>query len=144
MWAYFKANQYSKKKPLKGKLEGFITFEKDAILINSKEITLDEIKAISITNEDYYGKFTYTYRSDLNSPLSNGVDNNVFLELNSGETIKCNSQLYYSYDFQNLRGILIHYYTKDKFSFENLTRVLGIKTKKEKDDFKNHLEKHYL
>jgi hypothetical protein len=115
-----------KTKPLKGKIEGFITFESDKILIESTEFLLSEIKTISISNEDYYGKFTYTYnKADLNSPLSNGVD-------------------YNSYDFEKLRGILIKYYTEGKLSFENLARVLGVKSKKEKNNFKNHIDKHYL
>lgn len=133
-----------KTKPLKGKIEGFITFENDKILIESKEFLLSEIKTISISNEDYYGKITYAGKGDLNSIRSNGVDNYIILELNSGKTIKSQFQLYNAWDVENIRGILIKYYSEGKLSFENLAKVLGVTSKQEKAKFKNHIDKHYL
>lgn len=133
-----------KTKPLKGKIEGFITFENDKILIESKEFLLSEIKTISISNEDYYGKITYAGKGDLNSIRSNGVDNYIILELNSGKTIKSQFQLYNAWDVENIRGILIKYYSEGKLSFENLAKVLGVTSKQEKTKLKNHIDKHYL
>lgn len=68
----------------------------------------------------------------------------MFLELNSGETVKCQFQLYNAWDFENIRGILIKYYSEGKLSFENLAKVLGVTSKQEKAKFKNHIDKHYL
>src|SRR5690554_4458442 len=92
-----------KTKPLKGKIEGFITFENDKILIESKEFLLSEIKTISISNEDYYGKITYAGKADLNSIRSKGVYNATNLEVKSEKRIKAQYQLYKSWDLENIR-----------------------------------------
>ena len=124
---------------LKGSLEGFIVFKIDGIDIGNETYTMNSIKNILISNEDYYGKMIYRSRGDFNSTFSNGVDNYLTLTLLSGEKRTYNFQLLNSNDFQNNRKELIEFYKQGKITFENICKVLGEESKKEIDDFKIEL-----
>lgn len=111
--------------PLRGELDGFLTFELDQISAKDKIFRVDEIKKIRITNDDYYGKTIGSGKS-FNSNLSNGVNNFCVIELNTGITFSYNYELYYSDDLQKIKKELINYYKLSKLDFQNLVEVLGI------------------
>jgi hypothetical protein len=126
---------------LKGNLEGFIIFNNDAIEIRNETYELNLIKNIEIYNEDYYGKKSLRNTGDFNSTLSNGVKNHITITFLSAEQKTYNFQLLNSNDFQNVRSELMIYCKLGKITFENICKVLGEETKKEKDELKNELSK---
>ena len=126
---------------LKGNLEGFIVFKSDGIDIGNENYSINCLKNIHISNEDYYGKMIHRNKWDFNSTFSNGVDNYIKITLLSGENKIYNFQLLNSNDFQNNRKELIEYYKQGKITFENICKVLGEESKKEIEDFKIELAK---
>ena len=127
--------------PLQGKIDGFLTFEMNAIQMATEVFNLEEIKCIEISNDDYYGKIIDSGRGNFNSSRSNGVANFIELKLNSGETKICNFQLFNSYDIQKIRNELINYHINGKMEFENLANILGENNKKEIATLKVEIEK---
>lgn len=127
------------KPPLRGTLEGFLSFQLDEIIIDQKHIPISQMKKITISNNDYYGKRLYKGRGNFNSNISNGVDNKLEIILDVDKVEICYFQLYYPNDFQKLRNELIHYYQCEKLDFNNLTSILGIEVK-EIEAFRNQLE----
>lgn len=126
---------------LKGSLEGFIVFKNDFIEIEKENLSINQIKNIELSNEDYYGKRLIRTRGDFNSTFSNGVNNQIKITFLSNEQKTYHFQLLNSNDFQNVRKELIEYYKKGKITFDNLCKVLGEESKKEKDEFKIELIK---
>jgi hypothetical protein len=118
-----------KTEPLQGELDGFLIFEMDSIQIQNEIFYFEEIRNIEISNDDYYGKLVGNTRGNFNSPRSNGVGNYIRIKLYSGELKICNFELYNSDDFQKIRRELINYYLNGKIEFENLTNVLGEKSR---------------
>ncbi len=113
--------------PLKGKLEGFLTFEMDKIIVGKESFSLDEIKTIWLTNDDYYGKSNHS--GSFGSNLSNGVNNSCKITLINGREVVCNYELYNSNDLQKIKPELVHYYKSGKLDFEHLSYLLGIGNK---------------
>jgi hypothetical protein len=77
-----------RKKTLKGKLEGTITFNSDALLINDRIIALNDFKKIFLRTNDYDGVSSIYGRPSLFPIISNGTNNLLDLDLKSGEKIK--------------------------------------------------------
>lgn len=127
---------FTKPDSLRGELDGFITFNRNEIIIDKNIINLSDIVKIEITNEDYYGKLKSSSKGDFNSSLSNGVDNKLTVELNSGLKETVNYELYNANDFQKIRKELINYYRNGKIDFENLANVLGEKSREEIEELK--------
>tara|TARA_R110002033_G_scaffold168527_1_gene208398 strand:+ start:977 stop:1579 length:603 start_codon:yes stop_codon:yes gene_type:complete len=124
---------------LKGTIEGFITFKNNVIEVGNETFELKNIKNIEIANEDYCGKKNLRNKGDFNSTLSNGVKNHLKITFLSKEQKTYNFQLLNSNDFQNVRIELIEYCKSGKITFENICKVLGEETKKEKDELKREL-----
>lgn len=116
---------FVKYEPLKGKLDGFLIFEMNSIQIDEETFTLNKIKSIEISNDDYYGKLVGYSKGNFNGALSNGVNNHIKIILDSGEIIWRNYELYHANDFLKIRSELINYYRKGKMELDNLANVLG-------------------
>lgn len=127
--------------PLRGKLEGFISFQKDKIIVENEIFDLNDIKRIKLTNDDYYGKIKYLGRGNFNASYSNGIDNELLIELNSSIAKVYNFEIYNSADLQKIRPELVEYYIKGKLEFSNLTYLLGLEKSDEIQDFKNSCER---
>ncbi len=124
--------------PLRGRLDGFISFEKDKITVDKEVFNLINIKKIKITNDDYYGKIKTLGRGNFNSSFSNGVDNEILIELHSAQVKVYNFEIYNSADFQKVKPELISYYLEGKLEFYNLTNLLGYEKTDEISDFKDY------
>jgi len=131
----------AKPDPLRGKLEGFITFNTDEIIADECIFKLDEIKKIEITNNDYYFKSTGSSRGNFDSNLSNRVDNQLIITPTNGEKKLSYYELYNSDDLQKVRKELINYNLKGKLDFQNLTNLLGITKDKERHEFQSELQR---
>lgn len=130
----------TKIEPLRGNLEGYLTFEKEFININEKIYLLEKIKTIQISNDDYSGKLIHTSSGNLGPALSNGTNNFIIIFLEGGKTKKHQFELINSNDFQNVRTILIEYYLKRKIEFWELANVLGEKSSSEIRDLKIEID----
>lgn len=130
-----------KTEPLRGEIDGFLTFEKNSIEIENEVFCLEKIESIEISNGDYYGKIINPGRGNFNSIRSNGVANFIKIKLYSGKLKICNFQLFNSYDMQEIRNELINYYINGKMELENLTNILGENTNKEIATLKVEIEK---
>ncbi|ENA1793460.1 hypothetical protein ABF176_000256 [Flavobacterium psychrophilum] len=130
-----------KTEPLQGKIDGFLTFEMNSIIIGNELFEIEKIKNIEISNDDYYGKIVASVKGNFNSPRSNGVANFIKLKLYSGELKMCNYELYNSNDIQKIRDELINYYLNGKIEFDILANVLGEKSESEIAELKLEIEK---
>ena len=127
-----------KSPPLRGILEGFISFQNDKIIVENEIFNLNDIKRIKLTNDDYYGKIRYLGRGNFNASYSNGVDNELLIELNSSVVKVYNFEIYNSADFQKIEPELINYYLQGKLEFSLLTNLLGLEKNDEINDFKDY------
>lgn len=132
---------FSKYELLKGKLDGFLIFEMNSIQIDNEIFTLNKIRFIEITNDDYYGKLTGYSKGNFDGALSNGVNNHIKIILNSGEIIWRNYELCNANDFLEIRSELINYYRKGKMELDNLANVLGESSYDEIPELHNELQK---
>ncbi|WP_395056350.1 hypothetical protein [Flavobacterium sp.] len=130
-----------KSPPLRGKLDGFISFNNDNITVEKEVFNLSDIKIIKITNDDYYGKNKYLGRGNFNASYSNGVDNELLIELNTSKVKLYNFEIYNSADFQKIKSELIAYYLQDKLEFSILTYLLGLEKTGEISDFKDYCKR---
>lgn len=110
-------------KPLKGKFEGSLVLEMDKISINNQVYNLEDMQNIKVLNYDYYGKFKLE-RYDFEASLSQGVDNDFEIILNSGKIIKCNFFQFNRNDMLAAKKNLFYYYLNNKILFFDLVRIL--------------------
>mgnify|MGYP003452828083 FL=1 len=133
--------RFAKPDPLRGELNGFITFNMDEIIADDSVFKLNEINKIEITNDDYYGKGKGNSKGSFNSNLSNGVDNQLIITLKNGENKTYNYELYDPNDLQKVQDVLINYNLKDKLDFPNLINILGITKERALQEFKHKIHK---
>ena len=132
---------FSKIENLPGIIDGYLVFEENQILIAEEKYTLDEIKKIQISNDDYLGKLVNMSSGNLGAALSNGINNFVVIFLKIGKTKRHQFQLLQSDDFQKIRNILLLYYVNDKIDFWELANILGEKSSNEIAELKKEVEK---
>jgi hypothetical protein len=131
---------FAKPNKLRGKLEGFITFEHNAIIVEKQIYRLEEVKKIEISNEDYYGRMIATTGGDFNSPLSNGVDNKLQIVLITEQVKSYYFEMYNPDDLQKVKNELINYCRNGKLPFSNLTYLLGIDSEEELQEMKKIIQ----
>jgi hypothetical protein len=135
----FKFKGITQIEPLRGKLQGYLVFEKESINIEGKLYSLDEINKVKISNDDYIGKLINTSKGNIGPALSNGTNNSIIIFLKSKETIHVQFELINSNDFQNIRPILIEYYLKGKIDFDEIKNLLGAKSSSEIRELKDEI-----
>ncbi|OYU78952.1 MAG: hypothetical protein CFE23_16295 [Flavobacterium sp. BFFFF1] len=132
----------AKPEKLHGKLEGFLEFRNDAILIGENKIELSAVKELFIVNDDYY-MMPNGNGKGFTSSLSNGVQNELSLKLNDGTKITTSFQLFNEYDMGKIQNILTHYYLSGKMTFENLAKVLKL-SRSETSQMKNYFQNSHI
>lgn len=141
-----KLYNFGKYEPIRGKLLGYLIFEEDKLTICDEIYPIKTIRNIKIDNDDYSGKLVNTSKGNLGPALSNGTRNYIIIYFESGESKRHQFELINSDDFQKVRKELISYYLKGKIEFDEITNVLGEKSRSEIAKFKLEIEnerKHY-
>ncbi|HEY6143600.1 MAG TPA: hypothetical protein VIV55_09330 [Flavobacterium sp.] len=131
----YRISRFEKPEKLNGKLDGFLEFKLDSIIIDQKQYSIDEIEKISIVNNDFYGKLTRVLSPLFDSNLSNGVDNHLTLTLKDKRKVSCMFEIYREQDIRKLDEILINYYSLGKIDFYILIKILKLEHD-EIEDFK--------
>lgn len=121
---------------------GFLEFYKDSIIVDSEKYEIDEIKSIEISNNDYYGKLDGG--KGFQSSLSNGIDNQITLILNSGTRKSYNFELYNEYDMGKVEEELVSYYAKGKIKFPELVEILKIKKESEIEEYRKQISQKLI
>jgi hypothetical protein len=111
-----------------GRIDGYITFLDNEIVIKERTYLLNEIKKIKISNDDYLGRLANYTSGNFGPALSDGTNNHMSFFFESGESKRYRYQLLSSDDFQKVRDQLINYHQKGKIDFWELADVLGEKS----------------
>jgi hypothetical protein len=131
---------FGKYEPIRGKLLGYLIFEKDKLTICDEIYPIETIRNIKIDNDDYSGKLVNTSKGNLGPALSNGTRNYIIVYFESGESKRHQFELINSDDFQKVRKELISYYLIGKIEFDEITNVLGEKSRSEIAELKIEIE----
>ena len=140
---YFKLTQHFRYERLGGKLDGEITFDYDKITVNDKKIKLEEIKKINLEISDYEGAYSVPVRGDFDAALSNGVNNNVNIQLNTNEKLNYKIKVFKGQE-HFLKEQLIRYMNEGKISAYRVTDILGIKKYHDIQDFKKKYYRQHV
>ena len=107
-----------KYKPIRGELNGFITFSQDTVTIAAREFAIDDIKKIEFQGVDWHGLYEYNGPAEyFENRLSQGVKNTLILYLNNGKIIKTQFQKLQACDLKEIEDVIICYYLKGKISY---------------------------
>lgn len=131
---------FTKIEPLRGNLEGYLSFEKEFIKINDGIYSLEIINNIQIQNDDYSGKTLNTSTGNFGPALSNGTNNFIIIFLKTGKVKKHQFEIVNSNDFQKIRTTLIEYHVKKKIDFWELANILGEKSNEEIADLTKEID----
>jgi hypothetical protein len=131
----------NKIEPLRGTLEGYISFQKESITVGKEIFQMETIRNIKISNDDYIGKLVNFTKGNLGPALSNGINNSIIFFLESNQSRKYQFELINSDDFQKVRHELINYHIYGKIEFDELANVLGEKNRSEIAELKLEIEK---
>ncbi len=120
-------------RPLKGKLEGYINFNKDAIEIDTEIYNLSDIRKIELKTGDYLGlEIGYRSFSDyFEDTFSQGVDNLLILHLNNNTTVKTRFQQLEACELRQIEDIILEYYLKGKISYLQTVEILCLSSSDE-------------
>lgn len=123
----------NKYKPLKGKLNGHIVFERDTIIIADKIYLLDDIWNIEFEGRDWLGYENWTrgVREKFEDPFSQGVDNTLVLFLKDKRIIKTRFQKLDELEFREMEEVILEYYLKNKISYLQTVNILGLTSQEE-------------
>lgn len=123
----------NKYRPLKGKLKGYINFNKDKITIADQDYSLDHIRKIEFEGVDWLGRECWNkgLRERFEEPFSQGVDNTLVLFLKDKQIIKTRFQRLDVYEFREIEDIILEYYLRDKISYLHTVELLCLSSPSE-------------
>ncbi|WP_207428803.1 hypothetical protein [Pedobacter sp. SYSU D00535] len=125
-----------KYKPLYGKLDGEIIFEKDSIRIQGEIISIDRIEKIEFEGGDWLGLYEDDRFSFENS-LSNGTRNWLKVYLNDSPDRRIRFQKYEACHLVRFKEVLLAYYVKEKIGYLQMVDLLGLTTPEEWNNLKS-------
>ncbi|MHC0445436.1 hypothetical protein ACWA1F_08495 [Flavobacterium sp. 3-218] len=117
--------------PIRGKLDGYLLFEKESITIGNEIYPITEIRKIKISNDDYVGRLAHISSGNLGPALSNGTNNFIIIYFEPGRSKRYDFELINSDDFQKERETLIDYHILGKIDYSELAYILGEKSTSE-------------
>lgn len=127
LWSY---------QPLKGKLNGFIEFKKDAFDINEETFRLDEIAKLDFHCEDYYGRQTRGVGMNFSPGLSQGVNNFIEFTDYNNLTRKVYFKQIVKNQYKDFSSFIIICIQKGKIPLLRGIGLLGITDYNEIQEFK--------
>lgn len=136
----FKIIQPFSRKALNGTLTDILRFTESEILIDQQKYLLDEISKIEFNVGDYYNRWEYQSKGNLNAARTHGTDNTCQITLKSGERILVNFQLLFEHEFQRMKELLIYYHSENKIHFLKLIEYLEIDKYEDIQAFKKTLQ----
>jgi hypothetical protein len=136
----FKIIQQFRRKALNGTLDDTLRLTESEILIDQQNYLLDEISKIEFNVGDYYNRWEYQSKGNLNPARTHGTDNTCKITLKSGEKIVVNFQLLFEYEFHRMKELLIHYHAENKIHFLKLIEYLEIDNYEDIQAFKKTLQ----
>lgn len=125
IYIYLGATRPFRTKPIKGKLEGLILFEKESLVVNNIRIDISEIQSIELSVGDFMGElYRYNHRSpNLNGVASNGTNNWIEYCLKNG----VNNKIFFRKEFEAQHETIYPFLkTLIKTNILTLTQVLTI------------------
>lgn len=125
------------KEPLFGDLDKKLLFEEDKITVDNREVSLDLIKEIEISNYDCDGRLTRRYSYDyFNLGTSNGTDNWLVITYKDETEEKIFFYQRNLDDMNRMETLLVHYHQVGILPFFSLLNILDIKGHKRIEHFK--------
>ena len=131
------ARNIHRHEPLKGTISGRIIFEKERIIVDNLPFLINEVEKISVRFSDYKS-LRKTYRG-FNGKLSNGIDNEIIIELPGGEIQVYFFQVEDRLGAEPIRDELINYHLSGKLHFLNLIELLNITDYNKIQQFKKEI-----
>ncbi|TPE43233.1 hypothetical protein [Pontibacter mangrovi] len=116
----------NKYRPLKGKLEGDLVFDKDSIAVDKDTYLLKDISHIVIEGNDWLGaeKSHRSFSNYFENILSQGVDNTATINLLDGRIVKTKFQKLCACELKEVEDVFLHYYLNNKITSTQIAENL--------------------
>ena len=108
---------------LKGKLDGELILDYSKIIIRDKKYNLTDIKSIKIAIGPFKGQIFPSGYAIFSDIISNGINNELIIILNSNEIVKCNFQIDSERKILQATEDLKNYLNEGKLSYENYQKI---------------------
>lgn len=139
--AYFNGYFKAPKEELEGHFDGKIIFTKDSISIGEDNYSIQDIQSITIHNNDYVGKKLYEQHEFETKGKSQGVDNQLILDLGNRKFIDAEFKQYTLGEFEKMKRILISYHKANKLSFDDLVYIMKLEYDIDKNELRKQIDK---
>lgn len=122
-----------------GEYCGKLTFWEDRIQIDEENYNLSQISKLDFNQAyDIRGEFVNS-TLEFAPRLSNGLNNEMVMELKNGQKIKCNFLQTESERLSHFKDILVHYHKNGILGWLQLIDILGIEDYNKIQDFKREI-----
>lgn len=130
-------------KPIKGKLEGFILFEKEYLVANNTKIDLSEIQSVQISVGDFIGEIYYKSnldRIDLQPLASSGTNNWIEYSLQNGVKNKIYFRQEYEAQHESIYPFLRTLIQRKIITLSEVLKILDFESEYNLQSFKDSLK----
>ena len=139
--AYFNGYFKAPTEEIDGYFDGKITFTKESITIGEDSYPIQDIKTITIHNNDYVGKKLYEQHEFDTKGKSQGTDNQLILDLGNRKFIEADFKQHTLGEFEKMKRILISYHIADKLTFDDLVYIMKLEYDIDKNELKKQINK---
>lgn len=144
IYLYLGVSRTYRIKPIKGKLEGSILFEKDFLVVNNIKISLSEIQSIKLSVGDFTGELYHRANlrgPNLNPVASNGTNNWIEYDLQNGVKNKIFFKQEYDTQHESIYPFLKTLIQKKIITLAEVLMILDFESDYNIQSFKNSLNK---